>query len=264
MLAEVTDQWLQEAEALARNSYPKIRVSSRCVVAAPLPGLLAASKEADLVVVGASSSSANAGPSAEEIPLRLAANADCPVVVVPGMDDTDAERRAAPVVAGMTGAGSGEPTVLRAALGAASARWVDMLIVRDGAAELDDGSVGRGVGPSGGPAGIASSVPAELRERFRAVHVRTVAAAERLVEALLRSAADAVLLVISAGNPAAAASGQAVLGRLLRESSCPVMVIPNEGPAVPAGGRRDDALGRRRAASGQTVTVSTSRVRSGR
>ena len=148
MMADVTEQWLDEAEALARDSFQAIRVSSRYVVADPLAGLLAGSRDADLVVVGASSS-ADVGPSAAAIPVRLAAIAHCPVVVVGGGQDTDAARRAAPVVAGMSDAGSVEPAVLRAALGAASARWVDLVLVRGGAADSADRSVGRAAEPLG-------------------------------------------------------------------------------------------------------------------
>ena len=72
---------------------------------------------------------------------------------------------------------------------------------------------------------------------------------------MLQFAAQAILLVVPAGSPAAPASGQAVLGRVLRDAPCPVMVVPSDRSSLAADGRRGGADHRMPGTSGDAVEL---------
>lgn len=83
--AMAATQELLDAEA-ARLSEPGVTVTTRVVVGDPVTALIAASKDAGLLVLGSGYRGADAGPARGSHGIRIVAASSCPVAVVPDIE----------------------------------------------------------------------------------------------------------------------------------------------------------------------------------
>nr|WP_197374956.1 universal stress protein [Mycolicibacterium baixiangningiae] len=99
---------LAEAEALV-NDAGATEVTTTVIEAAPVPALVDASREADMVVVGSRGHSAVKRLLLGSVSTGLLHHARCPIAVVSA--DADLDRPDAPVVVGVDGSRASEPAV---------------------------------------------------------------------------------------------------------------------------------------------------------
>jgi nucleotide-binding universal stress UspA family protein len=107
---ETTERILAEAAADIR--VPNLTVTTRIAVGDPAGVLVEASKEAALLVIGSDYRGPGDGPARGSHGIRIAAAAQCPVVVVPGFDLEDGRRG---VVVGVDGSPVSEAAIAFAA-----------------------------------------------------------------------------------------------------------------------------------------------------
>ncbi|MEU5266589.1 universal stress protein [Amycolatopsis sp. NPDC021455] len=206
LLLEHVHRWLHRAAQVARDWAPGVRVETAVRLGLAVDLLLEEAADAALVVLGSHGLGGLRGALIGSVALRVAAEAPCPVVVVPGHQPA----RTGPVVAGVDRSESSEHA-LRFAFEEAAATRAPVLVVHAG----DD------------DAGLAARV-AGWRRRYPDLEVRTQVVPERVPARALRHAApDARLIVIGTRGRGPVAGG--ILGStgnaLLARSVCPVAVV---------------------------------------
>lgn len=206
LLLEHIYRWLHRAAAIAREETAAVRVQTAVRLGLAADVLLEESADAALVVLGSHGLGGLRGALIGSVALRVAAEAPCPVVVVPGHQPT----RAGPVVAGIDRSASSEHA-LRFAFEEAAATRAPVLVVHAGA----------------GDAGLAARV-AGWRRKYPDLEVRTRVVPEREpARALQHAAPDARLIVVGTRGRGPVAGG--ILGStgntLLAHAACPVAVV---------------------------------------
>ncbi|WP_372661324.1 universal stress protein [Amycolatopsis kentuckyensis] len=209
LLLEHIDRRLGRAAEIARDRAPGVRVETAVRLGLAVDLLLEEAADAALVVLGSHGLGGLRGALVGSVALRVAAEAPCPVVVVPGHQPI----RTGPVVAGVDRSESSEHA-LRFAFDAADAARAPLLVVHAG----DD--------------------PAERQElearvaswtgRYPDLEVFTQVVEDRVPERALRHAApDARLVVVGTRGRGPVAGG--VLGStgnaLLAHAPCPVAIV---------------------------------------
>ncbi|MET8846802.1 universal stress protein [Amycolatopsis sp. NPDC004625] len=207
LLLEHIYRRLHRAAAIARDWAPGVRVQTAVRLGLAADLLLEESADAALVVLGSHGLGGLRGALIGSVALRVAAEAPCPVVVVPGYQPA----RTGPVVAGIDRSESSEHA-LRFAFEEAAATRAPVLVVHAG---------------HGGDAELAARVAA-WRRKYPDLDVRTRFAPEREpARALQRAAPDARLIVVGTRGRGPVAGG--ILGStgntLLAHAACPVAVV---------------------------------------
>ncbi|EOD69601.1 universal stress protein [Amycolatopsis vancoresmycina] len=206
LLLEHVDRRLRRAAGIARDQAPGVRVETAVRLGLAADLLLEEAVDAALVVLGSHGLGGWRGALIGSVALRVAAEAPCPVVVVPGHQPT----RTGPVVAGIDRSESSEHA-LRFAFEEAAATRAPVLVVHAG----DD------------DAGLVARVAAWRRE-YPDLEVRTEVVPERVpARALEHAAPDARLIVVGTRGRGPVAGG--ILGStgnaLLSRAVCPVAVV---------------------------------------
>ncbi|RSD11639.1 universal stress protein [Amycolatopsis eburnea] len=206
LLLEHIYRWLHHAAGIARDRAPGVRVETvvRLGLAADL--LLAEAADAALVVLGSHGLGGLRGALIGSVALRVAAEAPCPVVVVPGHQPD----RRGPVVAGFDRSESSDHA-LRFAFEEAAAIRAPVLVVHAGE---DDAEL--------------AARAADWRRKYPELEVGTQVVRDRVpARALRRAAPDARLIVIGTRGRGPVAGG--LLGStgnaLLAHAACPVAVV---------------------------------------
>lgn len=227
---------LADAAALATGSAPGVAVSTRMMIGPAAVALVAASRTAQLLVLGAGMDGATGSAVVATI-----SRAACPVVVVRGGRRSDRPDGAAlPVVVGIDGTSRSEAAT-GFAFASAARRGAPLVAVHTSAEPVFGTGTDLLVGP------MALVHEALLVERIRPwaaaypdVPVERVIARGHAASVLLDRARSAQLLVVGSHGHTG------LLGRLLgsvsraavQRSSCPVAVV-RESPAGMHGGRSE-------------------------
>lgn len=182
---------LTAAAETALGMDPELEVRTQLVMGQPAAGLLDASKDASLLVVGARGLDAFGSMFMGSVSMRVAAHATCPTVVVP----TDGHRHdhSRPVVVGLDDAPHAI-AALRFAAGMAGLHGTDVIAVH-GRGDTSDLDLPRGVEES--ERAQAESQMADVIERAdldRDVTTRVVAADP--CDALLEAGENASVIVV--------------------------------------------------------------------
>lgn len=206
LLLEHIYRWLHRAAGIARDWAPAVRVETAVRLGLAADLLLEESADAALVVLGSHGLGGLRGALIGSVALRVAAEAPCPVVVVPGHQPT----RTGPVVAGVDRSESSEHA-LRFAFEEAAATRAPVLVVHAGE---DDAELTARV--------------AGWRRNYPDLEVRTQVVPERVpARALQHAAPDARLIVVGTRGRGPVAGG--ILGStgnaLLAHAACPVAVV---------------------------------------
>src|SRR5207248_1192118 len=127
LLLEHIHRWLRRAADAAREWAPGVRVETAVRLGLAVDLLLEEAADAALVVLGSHGLGGLRGALIGSVALRVAAEAPCPVVVVPGHQPV----RTGPVVAGVDRSGSSEHA-LRFAFEAAAEARAPVLVVHAG------------------------------------------------------------------------------------------------------------------------------------
>ncbi|MGW4057013.1 universal stress protein [Amycolatopsis sp. NPDC004747] len=212
LLLEHISRWLRHAAGIARDWAPGVQVETAVRLGLAADLLLEEAAGAELVVLGSHGLGGLRGALIGSVALQVAAEAPCPVVVVPGHQPA----RTGPVVAGIDGTESSEHA-LRFAFEEAAATRAPVLVVHawhtgDAAAERQE---------------LETRV-ASWRGKYPDVEVLTQAVADRTpARALQHVAPDARLVVVGTRGRGPVAGG--ILGStgnaLLAEAACPVAVV---------------------------------------
>jgi nucleotide-binding universal stress UspA family protein len=209
-----------KAAAVAIGTAPGIEVRRSIVDGYPVPRLTAASRDAQLVVVGDRSPG---GPPGRMVAVGLATRAACPVVVVRGGQPEPS----APVVVGVDGSAPSD-SALEFAIEAAAARraplvavhvWRDESLDANGQ-EFQDWEAAECERVLGG-------LLAGWGEKYPDVEIRRVAVKDRPAHALVQHCADAQLLVVGSrgrGGMVGLLLGS-VAQTVLHRAPCPVVVV---------------------------------------
>jgi nucleotide-binding universal stress UspA family protein len=206
LLLEHIYRWLHRAAVVARDWAPGVRVETAVRLGLAADLLLEEAADAALVVLGSHGLGGLRGALIGSVALRVAAEAPCPVVVVPGHQPA----RTGPVVAGIDRTESSEHA-LRFAFEEAVATRAPVLVVHAG----EDGTE------------LGTRV-AGWRRKYPDLEVRTQVVPERVPSrALLDAAPDARLIVVGTRGRGPVAGG--ILGStgnaLLSHAACPVAVV---------------------------------------
>ncbi|MEV4049988.1 universal stress protein [Amycolatopsis sp. NPDC049688] len=206
LLLEHIYRWLHRAAAIARDWAPGVRVETAVRLGLAADLLLEEAADAALVVLGSHGLGGLRGALIGSVALRVAAEAPCPVVVVPGHQPA----RTGPVVAGIDRSESSEHA-LRFAFEEAAATRAPVLVVHAG----------------GDDAELAAHVDGWCR-KYPDLEVRTRVVPERVpARALQHAAPDARLIVVGTRGRGPVAGG--ILGStgntLLAHAACPVAVV---------------------------------------
>ena len=219
----------EEAVRRARQVASELEISTRLLIGAGAPALLAQSGDAELLVLGSRGPGGVRGLFGGSVGFRVARHAACPVVVVRPMQPTTPGRSAARVVVGVDGSHRSECAV-EFAVRAAAQRGVGVTAVHawsprgtaDLAAVTDDWS-------------LAEAAEWRTLQRFFAPWRSRLATAQielRLVQGraqdvLVAESAGAALLVVGTrgrGSVRAAIAGS-VSQAVLHHAGCPVAVV---------------------------------------
>jgi len=212
LLLEHVDRWLHHAAGIARDWAPGVRVETAVRLGLAADLLLEEAAGAALVVLGSHGLGGLRGALIGSVALRVAAEAPCPVVVVPGHQPA----RTGPVVAGIDGTESSEHA-LRFAFEEAAVTRAPVLVVHawhsgDSAAERRD---------------LEARV-ATWRRKHPDLSVSTQVVEDRVpARALQHVAPDARMVVVGTRGRGPVAGG--ILGStgnaLLAHAACPVAVV---------------------------------------
>ncbi|MFI7065250.1 universal stress protein [Kribbella sp. NPDC050124] len=218
-LRAAADRIVRQAIESAEKFEPGIAVEGRRADGFPAPVLIAASADADLVVIGSRGLGVTLGAMLGSTGLDLTANARCPVVVVRPDDTTATELDAlpGPVVIGYDGS---SPSLKALDFGLEYARRHSLPVRVVAARQLADDAAG--------------DPEAELRTRYDGDDAEIVRVTGHPAEQILRLSADASLIVLGArgrGGFAGLLLGS-VSQTVLQHATRPVAVIP----AAAAGG----------------------------
>ncbi|MGZ9935087.1 universal stress protein [Streptomyces sp. NC-S4] len=228
---------LEETEARLTRRHPRLSLSAEVVQDVPVPALLSAAKDAEMLVLGTRGHGALAGFLLGSYGQQLIAAAECPVVCVrardgepvPGTDGGE-------VVVGQQGGAAESAEVLRFAFEAAAARKVPLRAVRAW-------SLPPVYGYSPGSMWIAQQFaglePFERdaldqalepwRPRFPEVEVVAQVEQGSAGHVLLSAASHARLVVVGrrVRESAVGARIGSVAHAVLHHSACPVAVVPH-------------------------------------
>jgi nucleotide-binding universal stress UspA family protein len=218
------------AAGTAAGAAPGIEVSERVVDGLPVPVLAAASCGAELVVLGDRGLGGFTALAVGSVAIRLAAQANCPVVVVRGKGTVDA----GPVVVGIDGSPVSE-AALAFAFEAADEREVPLVAVHTWA----DGALVPPVAPlldwdavEADERLLLGERLAGWREKHPDVAVRRVVVRDRPAHALIEEATDAAAQLVVVGSHGRGTAAGFVLGSvghaLLHHAPCPVAVVRPE------------------------------------
>ncbi|HEX6359271.1 universal stress protein [Actinophytocola sp.] len=227
-MLEATRRASVAAAETAAQIAPGVEISERVVDGFPVPQLVAASRDAGLVVIGDRGLGGLSSLLIGSVAIGLAAHAECPMVVVRG----ERQSEDGPVVVGVDGSPVSE-AALAFAFQAADAREVPLIAVHAWA----DGVFDAAVVPLLGWDAIETVEQLLLAERLAGwgekypdVEVRRVVARDRPAHALLEWAASTQLMVVGSHGRGSAAG--LVLGSVshavLHHSPCPVAVVRPE------------------------------------
>lgn len=207
------DSVLKDALEQARLAEPEIGLSSARLPGDPRPALLAAAKDAELLVVGNHGLGGFRGLLLGSVALGVAGHATCPVVLVRALPIGSRLK----IVLGVDGARSGVKAV-DFAFAEAARRGTNLVAVHARA-------------PEAGPE-RDRDLPGEAlkgwRERYPGVTVTEQAPEGHPVDVLVQASSDAGLLVV--GSRGSGGFTGLVLGSvshaLLHHVRCPVAIIP--------------------------------------
>ncbi|MCM4085169.1 universal stress protein [Paractinoplanes hotanensis] len=230
----IADATVSAARDRARAVAPGIEIEIKTIIGHAVPGLLSASHDAALLVVGNRGRGGFAGLLLGSVSQRVAIHAPCPVVVVRGRTNPTG-----PVVAGLDESPVAEQ-VLEAAFETAGARGVALTVVRAflpviplwltnvRPVEVDtpaEDAIQRAA---------VDELLAPWAEKYPQVPVRVVLTHDSAAAALVSASADAQLVIV--GSHGHGIVGGALLGsagqQLLHHAECPVLTVRH--PTTPA------------------------------
>jgi len=219
------EQVLAEAIAVANVADPTVRVSTELVTGAPVPVLLRAAEDADLVVIGNRGLGGFSGLLIGSVAVQVAAYGSVPVLVA-----KNHHRSLGPVVVGIDGAGD-SAAALDIALQEASYRQAELVAVHTwtGPAPTRSGDV---LSPVDLLRDEEERVLAEAlaghAEHFPDVKIGRQAIPGRAAKTLVHLSTEAQLIVVGArgrGGFTGLLLGS-VSQQVLHHASCPVLIVP--------------------------------------
>jgi nucleotide-binding universal stress UspA family protein len=217
---------MRTADLVSRIA-PDVEVALKLVQSDPTEALLEASRTATLLVVGGVDRGRHELGWLGPVPLHVAGDASCPVVVVPTGAPADG-----PVVVGVDDAGLSGSAVAFAfdqadrwgrrliALHAFSSAWASFVTDTGQLAQLHERARAE-----------LSEALAGWAEKYPAVPTTDLVSIEHPVRALRAASADASVLVLGSHGRGAVVSHAlgSISGTLLRVAPCAVVVVPREG-----------------------------------
>ncbi|GGS35082.1 universal stress protein [Streptomyces nojiriensis] len=228
---------LEETEAQLTRRHPRLSLSAEVVPDVPVPALLRAAKEAEMLVLGTRGHGALAGFLLGSCGQQLIASAECPVVSVRARDGEPVYGGAeGPVVVGQQGGVEESAEVLRFAFEAAAARKVPLRVVRAWSLPPVYGYSPGSMWIAEQFAGLEPFEEAALDQalepwRPRFPEVEVVAHVERgsAGHVLLSEASDARLVVVGRRVRESAVGTRigSVAHAVLHHAACPVAVVPH-------------------------------------
>lgn len=229
VLAAAARERLAAAAAVAAQVAPEVQVETDLLTDYPIPRLVAESATAQLVVVGDRGLAGITGLLIGSVAAGVAAHAQCPIVVVRGVEPGGPIPVEGPVVVGVDGSPLSE-AALACAFEAASARGTGLVAVHTWRDSMVDGSVA----PLIDWDAVVVEEQAVLAERLAGwsvkypdVPVERVVTRDRPAHALRERSRGAQLLVVGSrgrGGLVGTLLGS-VSQTLLHHASCPVLVV---------------------------------------
>ncbi|WP_158641415.1 universal stress protein [Amycolatopsis eburnea] len=219
----------EQAVRRAREVAAELEISTRLVLGAGAPALLAQCDDAELLVLGSRGRGGVWGVFGGSVSCRVAMHAACPVVVVRPMRPAEPGRSAARVVVGVDGS-SGSTRAVEFAVRAAAQRGVGVTAVHawaprgtaDLAAVTDDWSLAEAAEWR-----TLQRVFAPWRSRLGPARIDLRLVPGRAQDALVAESAGAALVVVGTrgrGSVRAALAGS-VSQAVLQRAGCPVAVV---------------------------------------
>lgn len=220
------------ASQRARSSAPHVRLSSEVPHEEAASALVGRGRNAFALVLGSRGRGGLAGLLLGSVSLAVAARADCPVAVVRGRAQYEADRYGS-VVVGVDGGGSG--TAVRFALREAHVRRCRLVAVHAWAVPL--GTPAGSLPLPGYASEARRRMPGEVlddaldgpAEQYPGASVSRLAVEGHARKALLDASADADLLVVGARRRHGQPGLQLGLTNhaVLHHAPCPVAVVPH-------------------------------------
>jgi nucleotide-binding universal stress UspA family protein len=236
-MLEATRAAVSAAAEAAAQAAPGVEISERVVDGFPVPRLVAASRQAGLVVIGDRGLGGFSSLLVGSVAIGLAAHAACPVVVVRGARLAE-NGTAGPVVVGVDGSPVSEEA-LAFAFAAADARAVPLVAVH----AWTDSVLDAAVVPLLGWDAIETVEQLLLAERLAGwgekypdVEVRRVVVRDRPAHGLIQQATGNKAQLVVVGSHGRGSAAGLVLGSVshavLHHAPCPVAVVrPEPSPA---------------------------------
>lgn len=220
---------IEQAVRRARKVGSDLEVSTRTLIGAGAPALLAQCAEAELLVLGSRGLGSVRGMFGGSVSFRVAMHATCPVVVVRPMQTTTPGPSAARVVVGVDGSHRSEHAI-GFAMRAAAQRGVGVTAVHawtvrgtaDLAAVTDDWSLAEAA-----EWGTLQRVFAQWRPQLTKAQIELRLVQGRAQDVLVAESAGAALVVVGSrgrGSVRAALAGS-VSQAVLQHAGCPVAVV---------------------------------------
>ena len=227
MARELADAVAAAAADLARVTEPSLAVETDTPIGHAVPQLLAAARDADMLVVGNRGRGGFRDLTLGSVSHQLATHAPCPVVVVRGREKPDG-----PVAVGIDDS-PGAGRVLAAAFAAAADRGDGLIVVHSFAPAIPGwlAEVRRADLPTRQQRDTELARIAGLlepwRETYPGVAVETVLTHETAAATLVGGSHSTQLVVVgSRGHGAVAGSLLGSVGlQLLHHADCPVLVV---------------------------------------
>ncbi|WP_394618918.1 universal stress protein [Lentzea sp. JNUCC 0626] len=235
-MLQKTWETVAAAADAARHASEGVEISELTMDGYPVALLVAESRTAGLLVIGDRGLGGITSLLLGSVAIRLAAQAECPVVVVRGDDAVDA----GPIVVGVDGSPISE-TALEFAFDAADARGVPLIAVHAWNDYAIPVAVTEPVEWDAVEAGENSVLAERLAgwsEKHPDVEVRRVVVRDQPARALLDQAAEAKAQLVVVGSHGRGSAAGLVLGSVshsvLHHSPCPVAVVrPQHATEVP-------------------------------
>jgi nucleotide-binding universal stress UspA family protein len=224
---ETYERVLETALGRLREAQPSMQTTGELLFGNPLRKLVAASRGAELLVVGSKRTGAVAGFAYGTLPLRVAAHAHCVVVVVPAGWTPSA----GVVVAGVDGFGTGNGALFFAAV-EAERRGCELQIVHSWtvprALDLDLRVSPPLTSVREASEGVLQSAVTAVRESYPALQVTGRLEEGPAAQALVQAGESAQLVAV--GTHGRGPVGGLILGSVshdvLLNMPCPVAVVP--------------------------------------